>query len=128
MTAEEVEAFLKGRTMVALATVHPSGTPHVSATDLIYHRGRFFLGQSRAAASLRNLQRQPRISLLMAQGWRRHLLLEGEARELPADDSLALEVRTEERRRAGFDSEVIVEVEPLRLLTWKSATSRTERR
>jgi hypothetical protein len=120
MRAAEVEAFLQGRTVAALATARPSGAPHVSAADLIYLHGRFFLGQSRDAASLRNLRRQPRVSLLMAQGWRRHLLLEGLARELPGEDPLGEGVRAEERRRLDFAAEVIVEVEPLRLLAWKS--------
>ena len=119
MTAAEVRAFLRSRTAAALATTGPAGRPHVAATDLIHHRERFFVGQSRGAASLRHLQRQPAVALLLAQGWRRHLIIEGTASMVP-DGPLAEEVRAEERRRLGFASDVIVEVEPTRAFGWKS--------
>ena len=78
MNAAEVRAFLRGRTAVALSTTGPAGRPHVAVTDLIHHRERFFVGQSRRAASLRHLQREPSVALLLAQGWRRHLIIEGD--------------------------------------------------
>ena len=119
MNAAEVRAFLRGRTAVALSTTGPAGRPHVAVTDLIHHRERFFVGQSRGAASLRHLGRRPSVALLLAQGWRRHLIIEGEASAVP-DGPLAEEVRGEEQRRLGFASEVIVEVEPSRAFGWKS--------
>jgi hypothetical protein len=121
MPPEGVEAFLKGHTLVALATVGPSGEPHLAPTDLIYMEGRFFIGQSRGAASLRDLRRLPRVSLLMAQGWRRHLLLEGEARPLAPNEPAAAMVQAEEQRRLGFSSQVIVEVLPRKMFAWSSA-------
>ena len=119
MTAVEVRAFLRSRTAAALATTGPAGRPHVAATDLIHHRERFFVGQSRGAASLRHLRRQPAVGLLMAQGWRRHLIVEGTASTVP-DGPLAEEVRAEEQRRLGITSDVIVEVLPTRAFGWKS--------
>ena len=119
MTAAGVRAFLRRRTAAALATTGPAGRPHVAVTDLIHHRERFFIGQSRGAASLRHLQKQPSVALVMAQGWRRHLIIEGTAATVP-DGSLADEVREEERRRLAFASEIIVEVEPTRAFGWRS--------
>lgn len=123
MTAEEVRAFLRRRTAAALATTGPAGRPHVAVTDLIHHRERFFVGQSRGAVSLRHLRRQPSVALVLAQGWRRHLIIEGTASTVP-DGPLAEAVREEEQRRLGFASEVIVEVAPTRAFGWKS--DRTE--
>ena len=60
----------------------------------------------------------------MAQGWRRHLIVEGTASVVP-DGPLAEEVRGEEQRRLGFASEVIVEVEPTRAFGWKSDRTRS---
>ena len=119
MTAAEVRAFLRGRTAAALSTTGPAGRPHVAVTDLIHYRERFFVGQSRGAASLRHLQRRPSVALLLAQGWRRHLIIEGIASTVP-DGHLAEEVRGEEQRRLGIASDVIVEVEPSRAFGWKS--------
>ena len=119
MTAEEVRAFLRRRTAAALATTGPAGRPHVAVTALIHHSERFFVGQSRDAASLRHLQKQPSVALVLAQGWRRHLIIEGTAATVP-DGLLADGVREEERRRLGFASEIIVEVEPTRAFAWKS--------
>ena len=125
MTAAEVRALLRARTAVTLATTGPAGRPHVAVTALIHHGERFFVGQSRGAASLRHLQRRPSVALLMAQGWRRHLIIEGEASTVP-EGPLAEEVRGEEQRRLGFASEVIVEVEPTRAFGWKSDRMRSE--
>ena len=119
MTAAEVRAFLRARTAVTLATTSPAGRPHVAVTALIHLRERFFVGQSRGAASLRHLQRQPAVALLLAQGWRRHLLIEGTASTVP-EGPLAEEVRDEEQRRLGFASDVIVEVKPAHAFGWKS--------
>lgn len=119
MTAAEVRAFLRARTAAALSTTGPAGRPHVAVTDLIHHCERFFIGQSRGAASLRHLQRQPAVAVLLAHGWRRHLIIEGTASTVP-DGPLAEEVRAEEQRRLGFASEVIVEVLPTRAFGWKS--------
>ena len=125
MTAAEVRAFLRGRTAATLATTGPAGRPHVAVTDLIHLRERFFVGQSRGAASLRHLQQRPAVALAMAQGWRRHLIVEGAA-SVVQDGPLAEEVRGEERRRLGFASEVIVEVEPTRAFGWKSDRKRSQ--
>ena len=119
MTAAEVRAFLRSRTAAALSTTGPTGRPHVAATDIIHHRERFFVGQSRGAVSLRHMQRQPAVALLLAQGWRRHLIIEGTASAVP-EGPLADEVRAEEQRRLGFASDVIVEVAPTRAFGWKS--------
>ena len=126
MTAAEVRAFLRGRTAAALSTTGPAGRPHVAVTDLIHYRERFFVGQSRGAASLRHLQRRPSVALLLAQGWRRHLIIEGIASTVP-DGHLAEEVRGEEQRRLGIASDVIVEVEPSRAFGWKSDRTRSEK-
>ena len=125
MTAAEVRAFLRARTAASLATTGPAGRPHVALTALIHHSERFFVGQSRGAASLRHLQRRPAVALVVAQGWRRHLIIEGTASVVP-DGPLAAEVREEERRRLGFASQVIVEVEPSRAFGWKSDRMRSE--
>lgn len=119
MTAAEVRAFLRARTAASLATTGPAGRPHVAVTALIHHSERFFVGQSRGAASLRHLQRRPAVALVVAQGWRRHLIIEGTASVVP-DGPLAAEVRAEERRRLGITSDVIVEVLPTRAFGWKS--------
>ena len=126
MTAAEARAFLRSRTAATLATTSSVGRPHVAVTALIHHRERFFVGQSLGAASLRHLQRRPAVALVMAQGWRRHLLLEGTARTVP-DGPLAEEVRVEEQRRLGFASDVIVEVEPSRAFGWKSDRAGVEK-
>ena len=66
------------------------------------------------------------MALLLAQGWRRHLIVEGAASVVP-DGPLAEEVRAEEQRRLGFASDVIVEVAPSRAFAWKSDRIRSDK-
>ena len=120
MTPGEVETFLSKRTAVAVATTDREGRPLIADADLIFLEGRFFIGQSRGSATLNQIRKTQRVALLLMQGWRRHLLLEGQASCLADNDPVNMKVRAAEKRRIGFTSQVIVEVHPSRMFGWKS--------
>ncbi len=128
MTAKEIEAFVSKRTAVAVATTDREGHPHIAATDLIVVQGRFFIGQSQGSASLKHIRRDERVALLLMQGWRRHLLLEGQTSCLADNDPMTGQVKAAEKERLGFTSQIIVEVSPSRMFGWKSGGPRAKTR
>ncbi|MCS7207339.1 MAG: pyridoxamine 5'-phosphate oxidase family protein [Dehalococcoidia bacterium] len=118
LTGQEVVAFLQRARIAVVGTTNAAGAPHLSLTGLTVWQGRVFVGFSPQAAAFRHLQRSPRVALVAHQGWRRVLILEGEARILP-DGEEAQQVRQAEQARHGWASPVIVEVLPRKAFSWK---------
>ncbi|GBD11400.1 hypothetical protein HRbin23_01065 [bacterium HR23] len=118
MTGQEVVDFLRRVRTVVVGTTNPAGAPHLSVTGPIVWQGRLYLGFSPQSAAYRHLQRLPRLALVAHQGWRRVLILEGEARLVPEGEE-AEQVRRAEEARHGWTSPTLVEVLPRKAFTWK---------
>ncbi len=56
----------------------------------------------------------------MAEGWKRQAILEGEVQFLDMQSPLAARVVEAQKKRYGWASEVIAEVVPRKIFTWKA--------
>jgi hypothetical protein len=118
LTGREVLALLQKAPVAVVGTTSPSGAPHLALTGPILWQGRLYLGFSPQAAAFRHLQRSPRLALVVHQGWRRVLIVEGEARLLPEGEE-AQQVRRAEEARHGWTSPALVEVIPRKAFSWR---------
>src|SRR5581483_9572230 len=68
MTAEEVAAFLDERRIVSCATVGHDGWPHVMPLWYLVRDGAVWVWTYAASQKVRNLERDPRATLLVEAG------------------------------------------------------------
>ena len=68
MTAEEVDAFLEGRRTMAVASLGPSGHPHVVAMWYGFHEGSPAIWTYGKSQKVLNLRRDPRVTCLVEDG------------------------------------------------------------
>lgn len=73
---------------VWLCTLRPDGSPHVTPVWFVFLRDRWWIGTDDGAVKVRNVRRDPRVSLALEDGWA-PVVAEGEARvhegRFPAD-------------------------------------------
>jgi PPOX class probable F420-dependent enzyme len=83
----EIEAFLRAANPAVIATLSEDGSPHTVATWYLWDEGRVLVNMDRARKRLAHLRRDPRASLtvLGADGWQRHVTLEGRAVSIEPD-------------------------------------------
>ena len=69
MSADEVDAFLRATRKVQVATLGTDGTPHLTTLfHVVDDRGRIAFWTYGRSQKIRNLERDPRISLLVEDG------------------------------------------------------------
>ena len=68
MTPDEVDAFLAGRRTMNVATIGPSGHPHVVAMWYGFHDGQPALWTFGRSQKIQNLRRDPKLSALLEDG------------------------------------------------------------
>ena len=68
MTPAEVEAFLAGRRTMNVATIRPSGHPHVVAMWYGFHGGAPAFWTFGRSQKIQNLRRDPKLSALLEDG------------------------------------------------------------
>lgn len=125
MTAEEVFDLATGSALRFAATVKPNGRPHLSITDVILLDGEFYIGVDLATARYRNLKDNPGITLMMAEGWKRQAIVEGEVAFLDMKSQLAARVLDAQKKKYGWTSELIAQVAPKKIFTWKAPAKST---
>lgn len=79
LTARQLVTHLHGIRHAALATVTATGEPRVAPLDALFVRGRFHVGTGGAAARLRHLRRQPKVSLTHFAGDELSVIVHGTA-------------------------------------------------
>ena len=102
------------------STTKPDGRPHLSITDVIVVDGEFYIGVDPATARYKNLKHNTGISIMMAEGWKRQAILEGEVRFLDMKSPLAERVLEAQKKRYGWASEILAEIVLHKIFTWKA--------
>ncbi len=120
MTAQEVFELANSRSLRLAATVKPGGRPHLAVTDIIILDREFYIGVDRATARHGNLRHNPAITLMMAEGWKRQAILEGDVRFIDMKTELATRILQAQKDRYGWTSEVLAQVIPRKIFTWKA--------
>ncbi len=119
MTIQEVLDLANSRALMLAATVRPGGRPHLSPTDLVAVDGRLYLGVDVATARYKNLQQNPAITVMMADGWKRQAILEGKVSFLDMAGETARTVADVQRKKYGWVTDALAEFFPDKALTWK---------
>lgn len=57
---------------------------------------------------------------MIAEGWKRQAIIEGEARFLDMNTPPASQVLDAQKKKYGWTSEVLAEIAPARIFTWKA--------
>jgi general stress protein 26 len=68
MSEEEVDAFLRGSIKVQVASLGPTGWPHLSTLFYVLHEGHIAFWTYASSQKVKNLERDPRISCLVETG------------------------------------------------------------
>lgn len=87
---EALHAFLAQPNPSVIATVAPRGEPHSAATWYLWEDGRVLVNMAATRKRLRNLRRDPHLSLtvLDKDQWYRQVTLRGRVTEIADDDGL----------------------------------------
>jgi len=120
LTASEVIELGNSRVLTLAATVRPDGRPHLSPTDLVVVDGVFYLGVDEAMARYRNLKKNPAVTIMLADGWKRQAILEGNAEFLDMNSGTAQQVLEAQKKKYGWVTDSLAEFRPAKAFTWKA--------
>lgn len=146
MTPEEVAPFLAGERVVSVATLGPDGWPHLVPLWYVVLDGELWASTYSKSQKVRNLERDPRATLLVEAGedYRelRGVMLTARA-EIYRDPETVLRVRerlfakyerpgpiddaARERLRAGSAKRVVIRFRPERVVSWDHRKERGAR-
>lgn len=120
LTAEELIELANSRVLTIAATVKPNNHPHISPSDLVVVNGEIYLGVDEATARYRNLKQNPAVSVMLADGWKRQAILEGNATFIEMDSETAKNVLVAQKKKYGWTTDQIARFSPEKAFTWKA--------
>ena len=120
LTASEVMELANSQVLTVAATVRPDARPHLSPTDLVTVEGIFYLGVDEATARYRNLRANPAITVMLADGWKRQAIIEGNAKFLDMKSGTAKKVLEAQKKKYGWVTDALAEFQPVKAFTWKA--------
>ena len=138
MSDDEIDAFLRGARKVQVATLAKDGTPHLTTLfHVVDDRGRIAFWTYGRSQKIRNLERDPRISMLVEDGEDyfelRGVSIQGRARLVEEYDDIRTLGAKVAKRMAGdmdlgeFGDEIVekqarkrvgIVVEPEKVTSW----------
>ena len=119
LTAKEVLDLANSGALITAATVRPEGKPHLSPVDVVAVDGILYVGVDKTTARYKNLNRNPAITIMIAEGWKRQAILEGITDFLDTASEMSAKVLEAEKRKYGWTTEAIAEFSPVKVFTWK---------
>ena len=133
MTGPEIEGFLAAPRHAVLATNGPSGAPQLTPVWFLYDGGQLWVSAGANTAKVRNLRRDPHITLCIDGGHpdARYVVITGRARLVEPNEPLQQEIRwriirhyhnSEEDARAYYEEvrgtpAVLIVIEPETVLS-----------
>jgi general stress protein 26 len=90
MSDDALEAVVRSRKYLLVATVKPSGRPHAAPSSFVWHNGCFWLPTESGAVRVKNLTHNPYASLVLAEGedeYHGAILTEGPVELVPTEDA-----------------------------------------
>ncbi len=120
LTAQEILDLANSRVLILAATVKPKGSPHLSPSDLVAVDGILYVGVDTTTARYKNLKQNPAVTIMLADGWNRQAILEGQARFLDVKSQTAKKVLDAEKNKYGWTTEAIAEFIPEKIFTYKA--------
>jgi PPOX class probable F420-dependent enzyme len=113
----QVERRLQTEQNLWLATVRPSGTPHLVPIWFVWVAGKIYLCTGAASVKVRNLLQNPRVSIALEDG-SQPLVIEGRARPIgaaPQPVIAAFKKKYDWNISTDGEYNQVVEIEPKRM-------------
>ena len=123
MNAKEVLELANIHVLILGATVKPDGRPHLSPIDLVAVEDTIYLGIDKSTARYNNLKENHAITIMIADGWKRQVILQGVTHFLDSESAQARKAFEAEKEKYGWTTETIAEFMPEKVFTWKSKDS-----
>ncbi len=120
MTAQELVDLSNSSGLILAATVKPDQKPHLSPVDLNILNDKIYIGIDEGTARHGNLRHNPSITIMMAEGWKRQAIVEGETRMLDMKGQTAVQVLDAQKKKYGWTTQLLAEVLPQKIFTYKS--------
>ena len=120
LTGQELEDLANSRALILAATVKPDHRPHLSPVDLNIVDGKIYIGIDEGTARRKNLTKNPKVTILMADGRKRQAIVEGETRMLDMKSEMATRVTEAQKKKYGWTTQLLAEVLPNKIFTYKS--------
>jgi len=120
LTGQELVELANSRVLILAATVRPDKKPHLSPVDLNIVDGKIYIGIDEGTARHRNLKQNPSITIMVAEGSKRQAILEGETNMLDMNDTAAARVLEAQKKKYGWTTQLLAEVVPRKIFTFKS--------
>lgn len=120
LTTQEILDLANSRVLILAATVKPNRRPHLSPSDLVAIDGVLYVGVDIATARYKNLKQNPAVTIMLADGWKRQAILEGQARFLDVKSQTAKKVLDAEKSKYGWTTEAVAEFIPEKIFTYKA--------
>lgn len=130
MDEREARAFLEAKDRwVVLTTIGPDGFPHSVPMGYFLHGDHFVMGCKDGTQKVRNIERQPKVSVLWENGRQSDemiaVMVRGIARVV-RDDTERLRLKQEACRQRGEEPPttvgagfVYIEVQPTKTIRWR---------
>ena len=126
MDVEEVEFFLSEEKVATLITLKSDGSPHASIGSFCCSDGRLYFYSNNASARHHDIIRDSRVAATVVDGWRRQVILEGEASVVGVVSELTSHVAADSfRKKFGHfagdrgGSSYVIEVTPKKIFTYR---------
>lgn len=117
----QVERRLQTEQNLWLATVRPTGTPHLVPIWFVWVAGRIYLCTAAGSVKVRNLMQNPHVAIALEDG-SQPIVIEGLAQPIEqADTAVMAAVRDEFQRKYDWDINAdgeydqVIEIEPKRI-------------
>ena len=124
MSVDELLAYLERVRFTSIATVKPSGAPHIVPVSFVHNRGKIYVNTSMKSIRYRNITRNNRVALTFLEG-SKAVILEGIASAsgktsefVGGDVGQAFLMKYGKERRITPYS-VMLEIVPTRIFTYK---------
>ena len=131
LSQSELDSFLSEPHIAGVATSGPKGKPHAMPVWYAWREGKVLFHTGAESKKVRNLESNDRISVVVdtKDAPYKVAVIEGRARVLPGDSTLALEIAIHypgEKAGARYASQstdpgALVEVTPTRIISWDYA-------
>ena len=120
LTGEELVDLANSRALDLAATVKRDNKPHLSPVDLNIVNNRIYIGIDGGTARHKNLMNNPHITIMIADGWKRQAIVEGETRMLDMKSDTSKLVFEAQRKKYVWTTELLAEIIPKKIFTYKS--------
>jgi len=120
LTAKEVLDLANSHVLIVAATLKPEGKPQLSPIDFVAVEGLLYVGVDVGTAHNRNLKRNSAITIMIADGWKRQVILQGAVHSLDVQSEPAKKALEAEKTKYGWTTQAILEFLPDKVFTWKA--------